>query len=147
MVFGLISHGYCGQETNHRMFAFFNFFFTPFAWHNSLQDTTLYNTPSLSYIYSFWPNSMHAVSREHKTQFFNPSQWQPWEFSNKKNYPFFCSGEYLWMKQKLYLSWLPVNSIVSFRMVLQFLIVLLQSCCDWLENNKVRSYPSSYLSS
>lgn len=88
MVFGLISHGYCGQETNHRMFAFFNFFFTPFAWHNSLQDTTLYNTPSLSYIYSFWPNSMHAVSTEHKTQFFNPSQWQPWEFSNKKKLSF-----------------------------------------------------------
>lgn len=35
----------------------------------TLQDTALYNTHSLSYIYCIWPNSMHAVPSEQKLSF------------------------------------------------------------------------------
>lgn len=88
MIFGLISHGWCRQEANHKMFVFFNFFFVP------LYDITLYKTPCFFCIYCFWPNSMHMVPSEHKTQFLNPSQWDPWEFFNKKN----CPGSFLLQK-------------------------------------------------
>lgn len=39
-----------------------------------LDKTQLFTTHSLSYIYCFWPNSMHVVPSEHKTQFFSASQ-------------------------------------------------------------------------
>lgn len=143
MVFGLISNGYCGWEINHRMFAFFNNFFTPFAWHNSLQDTTFYNTLFLSFIvfgltlcmqslvntklsFSMHPYENHGNSLTRKTIF-------PSRQGNNSGW----SGNCTCLDCQSVLYWVSEWSS-------KFLIVLLQFFLDWLENNKVKSYPSSW---
>ena len=72
------------------------------------------------------------VPSERKTQFLNPSQWDPWEFFNKKN----CPDSFLLQKEippgeaemVVSLKGTAIQVYSEVQTVFQILVVLLQSC-------------------